>query len=188
MRLARGTAAAALALASIGPIGMATADPGHSGDRRGPERHGVGVQHGPEGHAPRPCHDYRDIRVGYVFRGTVHTAAADAVTVDLSGANAHARRVLARATPPIIITRDAATDLLRVPTPAGTRVFRNGYPGVPRVGDQVRVKYRAPHSGEPGKRCVVNGAPVVTVSGSPAVATLTGGGVVLTWVGAWGPA
>ena len=188
MKLARGTAAAALALASIGPVGMATAHPGHGAEHRNPGHHGVGVQHGPDRHAPRPCRSHRDVSVAYVFRGTVQAAVADSVTLDLSGGNAHARRVLSNATPPVVITRAAATDLLRVPMPTGTPAFRNGAPGMPRVGDQVRVKYRAPHSRATGKRCVVNDAPVVAVSGSPPVATLTGGGIALMWVRTWGPA
>jgi hypothetical protein len=127
------------------------------------------------------------VTVGYVFRGIVTTATQDSITVNLWGANAHGRRVLARATPPVIISRTGTTDLLSVSTPVGTRMTRNGVTGAPLVGDWVSVKYRAPHTGRVGARCVSGGTAVVTVSGAPAVATISGAGVLLTRVTAVGP-
>jgi hypothetical protein len=189
--------AAAMALLAIGGAGTALADPGNGmGQGRGnddpvPERHGRGTDDAPRAQAPQgagaaPCMMGRGPRVGYVFRGTVATTTTDSVTANLWGANAHARRVLANATPPVAISTESATDLLLVPTPTGTTMRRNGVTGAPLVGDQIIVKYRAPHSKKLGARCAARGGLAVTVTGSPAV-SLTGAGVQLKWVSAWGP-
>jgi len=190
--------ATAIALVAMGGAGAAMADPGHgNGQGRGHddpvvERHGRGtddaprVQVAPGAGVVAPCVRRRDVAVQYVFRGSVAASTPDSVTVNLVGANAHARRALARATPPVVIS-SAATDLLLVPTPAGTRVMRNGIAGTPLVGDVVTVKYRAPHSRTVGKRCLAGGTASVTVTGAPPLATFAGTGVVLKRVSAWGP-
>lgn len=189
MRLMTAGTATALALVAIGGAGTALADPGHGrgpGDDRGrDDRRGAGVQQAPGAGAQRDCTRPRPA-VGYVFRGVVTATAADAVTVDLVGANAHARWALAKATPPVVISRTAATDLLLVPT-AGARVMRNGVIGTPRVGDFVNVKYRAPHAWKSSSRCPGAGVATVTVTGTPPVATFSGTGVTLKRVSAWGP-
>lgn len=187
MKVMTGTAAAALAVIAIGGAGTALADPGHG---RGPadahrdDRGGTRTE--PGGRATPPCVKRHDVTVGYVFRGTVTATTPDSVTVNLSGGNAHARKVLAKATPAVVISTQSSTDLLLVPIPAGTKVTRNDVAGAPLVGDQVVVKYRAPHPGRTGKRCVSGGTFAVTVTGTPAVATFAGTGVQLKRVSAWG--
>lgn len=185
--------AAAIALVAIAGAGAATAHPGggqgRGNDDPGTERQGRGADDGPGARGAGPaaaCVGGRRANVGYVFRGTVTAAAADSVTVNLWGGNRHARRALAAATPPVIISRTSTTDLLKVPTPVGTRMTRNGATGAPLAGDQVNVKYRAPHSRWLGTQCVPAAAAVVTVSGTPPVATFGGTGVTLTRVSAFG--
>lgn len=182
MKVMTGTAAA-LAMLVVGGAGTALADHGHGrdGDRGRDDR---GAQGAPGSRATPPCAKPKDVVVGYVFRGTVAGTTADSVTVNLLGANAHARRALLRATPPVVIS-SAATDLLLVPTPAGTVVTRNGATGMPLLGDAVTVKYRAPHSRKVGKRCVAGGTAAVTVTNG--VATFAGTGVTLKRVSATGP-
>lgn len=188
MKLITTGTAVALAALAVGGAGTALADPGHGrgpGDDRGrDDRRGAGVQQGPGVNAQRGCTRPRP-SVGYVFRGVVTASTPDAVTVDLVGANAHARWALARATPPVVISRTAATDLLLVPT-AGARVTRNGVIGAPRVGDFANVKYRAPHAWK-SARCAGAGVAAVSVTGTPPVATFSGTGVTLKRVSAWGP-
>lgn len=184
MRLTTGTAAA-LALLTVGGAGTALADPGHG---RGPDgdrgRDHRGVQGAPGARVTPPCTKVKDVTVAYVFRGSVASTTQESVTVNLAGANAHARRALAKASPPVVPSA-AVTDLLLVPTPAGTVVTRNGVLGRPLVGDLVTVRYRAPHSGKVGKRCVAGGTAAVTVVSG--VATFAGTGVTLKRVSAWGP-
>lgn len=187
MKVMTGTAAAAVALMAIGGAGTALADPGHGRGQGGSHRDDrVGTDTSPGARVTPPCVKTHDVMVGYVFRGTVTATAPDSVTVNLSGANAHAKWVLARATPPVIISTQSASDLLLVPIPAGTRVTRNDVAGTPLVGDQVVVKYRAPHSGRVGKRCAPGATFAVTVAGTPPVATFSGTGVKLKRVSAWG--
>ena len=186
--------AAAIALVAMGGAGAAMADPGHGkGQGRGhddpvAERQGRGADDAPgvQGSTPA-CIGAGRARVGYVFRGTVTSAAPESVTVNLWGGNRHARQALAAASPPVVISRSSATDLLQVPTPMGTRMTRNGVTGAPRVGDWVNVKYRAPHVRALAAGCPAAGAGSVTVTGTPALATFAGTGVVLKRVSAWGP-
>lgn len=197
--------AAAIALVAMAGAGAAMADPGHgNGQGRGHddpvaerqgrgaddpagERRGRGTDDAPGAQGSnRACVGAGRARAGYVFRGTVTTATPESVTVNLWGANKHARRALAAATPPVFISRASDTDLLMVSTPVGTRMTRNGVTGAPRVGDWVKVKYRAPHFRALSAGCPAAGTASVTVTGTPALATFAGTGVVLKRVSAWG--
>jgi hypothetical protein len=176
-------AAAAMAVAVAGTgAGLAVAHPGQG------QAHGKGHGQGSLHRADRPCVDRPAPIVGYVFRGRVVAATPEAVTVNLSGGNRHARRALESATPSIRISRTASTDLLRVPVTLGASVTRNGAATAPLVGDHAVVVYRAPMSKTVGRRCAAVGQLAVTVSGDPAAATIGGTRATLVRVAAHAPA
>lgn len=158
--------------------------------------HGPGMVHG-QGNVPAhagahvgakkavPCTTTKTVNVGYVLKGTVTAVADSAVTIDLAGANKHARRALASATPSVRISRTATNDLFTVQLVSTARVTRQGAVGVPLVGDRIVVQYRAPMT-VPIK-CAGTNPLVVTVSGTPQSAQFSGTGVRLVRVTARAP-
>jgi hypothetical protein len=107
----------------------------------------------------------------------VVSTTESSIRVDLARANAHARRALAAADPPVRVSRASGDDLLTVMLTSTARMMRNGATGAPLSGDHVVVKYRAPRTVR--ARCAGTASVKVTVSGTPPSAQFGGANVTL---------
>ncbi len=120
--------------------------------------------------SPKACTNGRKApTVAYVFRGQATTSDATSVTIDLDGANAHGRRLLASSTPSVVISPTASTDRLIATVEASTEVTRGGGAATTSsilVGDVVKLNYRGVFIPK-GWTCTGTTAPTVVAASSP---------------------